>query len=262
MDDLCRKMKTMKNIFINILSALLLFLFFSGKTIWAQSGREKVIEGNKLYNEEKYDEALNKYRDAQVHSPESPVIKFNIGNTNYKKKKYEDAIKEFESSLTNDDVNMQAKAYYNIGNTLYRSGKLPESILSYKKSLELNPEDEDAKYNLEFVRAQLKDQADKQQQNPEQQQQQQQQQQEQQQEQNEENKQDQQEQQQEQQSQNNEEQQEQEEQQQQQQPQPSEEEMSQEDAERILNALEEDQENLKDARKQRMPAGRSIGKDW
>ena len=44
--------------------------------------------------------------------------------------------------------------------------------MSYKKALELNPDDEDAKYNLEFVRKQIKDQAQKQQQNPQQQQQQ------------------------------------------------------------------------------------------
>jgi tetratricopeptide (TPR) repeat protein len=51
----------------------------------------------------------------------------------------------------------QAKGYYNSGNVLYREGKWEEAIGAYKKALELNPNDEDAKYNLEFVRQKIKE---------------------------------------------------------------------------------------------------------
>ncbi|OQX94834.1 hypothetical protein B6I21_08585 [candidate division KSB1 bacterium 4572_119] len=141
---------------------LINFIILLPLLVFAQSGRKQVLEGNKLFLEEKYDEANNKYRDALVNNPENPVIHFNIGNAQYKKKKFEEAIKDFEKSISADDINMQAQAYYNMGNTLYRMNKLPESILMYTQSLKLNPEDEDAKYNLEFVRAKLKDQAQKQ----------------------------------------------------------------------------------------------------
>jgi tetratricopeptide (TPR) repeat protein len=239
-------------------SFALLAVLLASTLCFAQSGRKKIMEGNKLFAEERYDEAQNKYRDAQVNDPESPLLKFNIGDTQYKKKKYEEALKEFESSLSTDDVLFQSGIFYNQGNTLYRMGKLPESILAYKKALELNPDDEDAKYNLEFVRQQLKDQAQKQQQDPQQQQQQQQEQQQQQQQQ------DQEEQEQQQQQQEQEQQQEQgEEEEQQPQEQPAQpEEMSEEDAERILEALKEDQENMKDARKQKVSGRANVSKDW
>ena len=213
--------------------------------VYSQPGRRKIIEGNKLFVQEKYDEALNKYQDAQVQDPESPLLKFNVGDAQYKKQKFEDAAKEFEASLNNDDVMMQSQGYYNIGNSLYRIGKLPESILAYKKALELNPDDEDAKYNLEFVRKQLKDKSQPQQQDQQQQQQQQQEQQQQQQNQ----------------DQQKEKEQEQEQQQQQeQQMQP--EDMSKEDAERILEALKEDKEEMKDARKEKISGQATVLKDW
>jgi Ca-activated chloride channel family protein len=232
---------------------LFLMLFLAANSSFAQAYRSKIVAGNKLYTEEKYDESLNKYRDAQVQAPESPIIKFNIGDAQYKKKNFDEALKEFESSLTSDDVLMQAKTYYNMGNSLYRQGKLPESIQAYKKSLELKPDDEDAKYNLEFVRKQLKDQAQKQQQNPQQQQQQNQQQQNQQQ--NDQKQQDQDKKEQEQQKQ-------QQQQEQQQQQQPSKEDISKEDAQRILDALKEDEKEMKDARKQQTPGNPYVTKDW
>jgi Ca-activated chloride channel family protein len=238
-------MKILKFILVIVL------LFGIMDYVSAQAVRKKVVEGNNLYNEEKFDEALNKYRDAQVHDPESSLLKFNIGDAQYKMNKYEEAIKEYEASLNSDDVLKQAQSYYNIGNTLYRLNKLPESIIAYKQSLELNPDDEDAKYNLEFVRKKLKDQAQKQQQDPQQQQQQQQDQQQQQQ-----NQDQQQQQQQEQEQQSQEEEQQEEKEQQQQQ------DISKEDAERILNALKEDEEKMKEARKQKVRGRVSVSKDW
>jgi len=221
--------------------------------IFAQSTRKKVIEGNKFFHQEKYDEANNKYRDALIDSPETPTINFNIGNTLYKKKKFEEALNDYEKSLGFDDILNQSKSYYNMGNALYRMEKLPESILAYTQALKLNPNDEDAKYNLEFVRAKLKEQAQNQPQNNQQQQQQQQQDQQQQGENQEQNKEEQQ------QEQQQEEQSEQEEQQAEQQ-QPGE--MSKEEAERILNALKEDEKDIQKEKKPAKSGKVRVIKDW
>lgn len=230
---------------------LINFIILLPLLVFAQSGRKQVLEGNKLFLEEKYDEANNKYRDALVNNPENPVIHFNIGNAQYKKKKFEEAIKDFEKSISADDINMQAQAYYNMGNTLYRMNKLPESILMYTQSLKLNPEDEDAKYNLEFVRAKLKDQAQKQKNQQQDQQQQEQQQQQQNKEQDQKEQEDQQ---------KKQEQQEQEEKQQQQQE--KQQEMSKEEAERILQALQKDDEDLQKQKKSKKAGSVRVVKDW
>ncbi|NOZ60815.1 MAG: tetratricopeptide repeat protein [Calditrichaeota bacterium] len=236
------------------LTVLIFVMLILPTMLPAQPGRKQVLEGNKLYAEKKFDKANNKYRDAQIEDPNNPVIHFNIGNALYQKKKYEDAQKDFEKSLSVDDVMTQAKVYYNMGNVFYRLGKLPESILAYTQALKLNPEDEDAKYNLEFVRKKLKEQAKKQPQNQQQQQKQQQKQ-----------KQDQQQQKKQQQQKQKQEQQKQEQQQQKQQQQQQNQQkqkMSKEEAERILNALNKEDKDLQKKRKAKSAGKIRVVKDW
>lgn len=154
-------------------SALLFtFIFIIPLLLNAQSVHKKVAEANKLFHEQKYDRAINKYQDALLEDPTSPLIQFNMGDVLYKKKSYEKALKAYQKALDSRDPMLQSKAYYNIGNTLYRAGKLPESIIAYQQALKLNPDDQDAKYNLEFVRNKLKQNPKKQQQQQNQQKQQ------------------------------------------------------------------------------------------
>jgi len=217
--------------------------------LFAQSVRKKVESGNELYYQEKYDDASNKYQDALIDEPESPEIQFNIAGSGYKLKKYDEALKGYEKLLSVPDAVFQSKVHYNIGNTLFRSGKIAESILAYKRALELNPDDIDAKFNLEFARNFLKEHAKKEpmpQQNQQQQQ-------------NDENR----------------EEQEQENQQEQQKAEAGEEEnkeeqqkeedkeMTKEEAESILRALESDEKkDLKNAKKMKVPGNVRVLKDW
>jgi len=138
---------------------LLIFLFYMSMLGWAwgDSLASKNSEGNKLYKEGRLDEALSKWRDAQIESPDSDALHYNIGSGLHEQKKYEDAFKEYEKSLNSKDSELQRKAYYNTGNTHYRMGKLLEAIEDYKKCLDIDPNDEDAKYNIEFVRKKIKE---------------------------------------------------------------------------------------------------------
>ncbi|MBN1271446.1 MAG: tetratricopeptide repeat protein [Candidatus Aminicenantes bacterium] len=128
----------------------------------AQSVRKKVQEGNKLYQEKKFDQALNRYQDALLSDPENKLVLYNVAGSLYKKKKYEDALKEYQKVLGSENIDLDQEAYYNLGNTLFRMGKLPESILAYQQALKLDPNDMDAKYNLEYVRRKLKENMEKQ----------------------------------------------------------------------------------------------------
>jgi Ca-activated chloride channel family protein len=135
----------------------LAFLYLGGpEPVRAQSARKKVAEGNRHYEDGRYDEASNCYQDALLDQPESPRVHFNVGNVLYKKKKYEQAVEAFMKALKSESDLSRAESYYNLGNTAFRRGNLPEAIEHYEMALTHNPEDMDAKYNLEFVRNQLK----------------------------------------------------------------------------------------------------------
>ena len=59
--------------------------------LFSQSTRERVKNGNELFAEKNYDQALNKYQDALLSDPENDRIQFNVVNTLFKKNKYEEA---------------------------------------------------------------------------------------------------------------------------------------------------------------------------
>jgi len=247
---------------------LLLFVIFITFLIDignAQSIRSKVNGGNAHYHEEKYEEALNNYQDALLDDPKNEIVSFNQGDALYKLEKYEKAIEAYQKVIGSSDIQMDAKAYYNIGNVYFKQDKLQESIQSYIKSLDINPDDLDAKYNLELARAKLKELADKQQQQPQQSGQQQQGEQQQQQGQDDQN----QEGEEEQQSQTEQQQGEQqagdekgEEEQQGEVLEESKDKMTKEDAERILDALKNDEQDAQKLRKPTRSRKRNVAKDW
>jgi Ca-activated chloride channel family protein len=142
-----------------ILTWFLLFGLLGILNASAESVRRKVKEGNRSFEEGKFDDALKKYTDAQIDFPTSPVIHYNIGDVLYKQEKYDGAVEEFEKSLSSDDTRLASRAYYNQGNSLYRKGDYAKAIDHYQQALKLDPDDEDAKFNLEFVRRKLKENA-------------------------------------------------------------------------------------------------------
>ena len=128
---------------------LLAFILFSG---FINTPHSLVQKGNKEAEEKKYQSAVEDYRKAQVARPDEPIIRYNLGTALYQLYEYQGAEKELEQSLAQaKDPETKARILYNYGNTQYRLGDFEKAIQSYKKVLEINPKDEDAKYNLEFL---------------------------------------------------------------------------------------------------------------
>ena len=74
---------------------------------------------------------------------------FNLGDALYKQEKYEDALNAYKNAMALAESNEQkAEIFHNVGNTLLKSQKLKESIGAYTESLKLNPNDRETKYNF------------------------------------------------------------------------------------------------------------------
>lgn len=127
-------------------------LAFFVLTAFMDTPRSLVQKGNRLNKEKKYQSAVENYRKAEVAQPGEPVIRYNLGTSLYQLYEYRDAEKELEQALSHAKTPAtKAKILYNYGNTQYRLGDFEKAIESYKKVLDLDPKDEDAKYNLEFL---------------------------------------------------------------------------------------------------------------
>ncbi|MDQ2718848.1 MAG: VWA domain-containing protein [Bacteroidota bacterium] len=140
--------------------AVLFFITLSVPS-FSQDAKSSIIKGNKAYTQNNYNEAEKAYRDALKNSDKNVIAEYNLGDALYKKDNAEEAAKSYDNVIqnTNDNVIKQG-AFYNKGVAYQKTKKLPECIIAYKNALILNPNDEDARQNLQRA---LKDQNQQQQ---------------------------------------------------------------------------------------------------
>lgn len=143
------------------LKVLLLPFAFILFTFSAAAQNEKVIikKGNEAYQKKEYEKAAAEYKKVTDKNPANATANYNLGNALYKSSKTDDAVKAYENAAgaTADKID-KSKAYYNKGVVLQNNNKLPECIDAYKNALKLNPQDEDARQNLQKALQQMKKQ--------------------------------------------------------------------------------------------------------
>lgn len=258
-------------------AGLLLALFLMGISARAQNERKFIRQGNEIFEQALQDttkldttafsQAETSYRKALEKRPDDLKWNFNLGDALYKQMKFDQATSKFEEIAENSEDKIEkARAYHNLGNSMLMQNKLDESIEAYKKALRNNPEDLDSKYNLVYAMNLKKQQEQQQQQqnknkdqnkdqNKEDQQNKDQQQNKDKQDQNKDQNKDQQ----------NKNQQKQDQNQQQQKQQPQQQKISKENAERLLQALQNDEEKIQEKVKKAQAAKakqRQTDKDW
>lgn len=124
---------------------------------FAASANSSNREGVAHFKENQFPAAEKKFQEAQSRKPVDPRLTYNLANSQYKQDKFEEALQSYSRVYENTpDPALKQKSIYNAGNALFKMGKLEEAISAYKKALELDSNDMDAKFNLEFAREQLK----------------------------------------------------------------------------------------------------------
>ncbi|NQY67390.1 MAG: tetratricopeptide repeat protein [Flavobacteriales bacterium] len=115
-------------------------------------GNHLIRDGNKLYDTGNFEEASSKYDEALNKDQNSFEGGFNLGDSYYRQEKYEEAADQFEL-LTNQETSKEniAKAFHNLGNAHIKNNKIDKGIDAYKKSLMNNPNDYDTKHNLSYA---------------------------------------------------------------------------------------------------------------
>ena len=138
---------------------IVVLLVLQASFLFAQQEKKFIKKGNELYQQQNYKDAESSYRQSVGKKDKTVEGNFNLGDALYKQKKYAEAGAQFNkiaSSSNNKEV--LAKAYHNLGNSLLDSKKLEESIAAYKKSLLNNPQDDETRYNLAYAQKKLQQQ--------------------------------------------------------------------------------------------------------
>jgi tetratricopeptide (TPR) repeat protein len=122
-----------------------------------------VQQGNALYQSGKYAEAAAQYRSASQTLPDAAEIHFNQGNAAYKQQDYRKAHEHYTQALRTADRTLEGRVKYNLGNVEYQQAlqnlqqpqtavpHLQAAMTYYRDGLEVDPQQQDARYNLELA---------------------------------------------------------------------------------------------------------------
>jgi Ca-activated chloride channel homolog len=138
---------------------IVIILLLTGTYTYAQNAKAHMSSGSDLYLKKEYEKAAQQFQQAQKKEPQNATAAYNAGNALYKNKKSDEAMKAYDEAISNtDDKALKSKAWYNKGVTLSKQQKPEEAIDAYKNALRLQPNDEEARQNLQKAINELKKQ--------------------------------------------------------------------------------------------------------
>ena len=127
--------------------------------VYAQSDRQFIRSGNKLYRSQNYAKAEAEYRKAIAQNGQNPQALYNLGCALMMQQKDSAAIVQYENAgKLESSKSRKAKIYHNIGVICQNHQMYGEAIEAYKESLRNNPDDNETRYNLALCKRQQKNQ--------------------------------------------------------------------------------------------------------
>ena len=147
-------------------TATVLLLLFAATAVVAQTDRQYVTSGNKLFRNGQFDQAEVAYRKAIEKNPRNPQAHYNLGNALMAQKKDSAAVQSLQKSTELETSKIRkAMAFHNMGVVCQQHKMYGEAIEAYKSALRLNPKDDATRYNLELCKRQQKNQQNQKNQN-------------------------------------------------------------------------------------------------
>ena len=137
----------------------------------ADSARVSTSQGNKLYKQGNFNEAINSYDQALLDAPAALEPKFNQANSYYRLDDLSKAMDLYRQiAAESKDMKVVAKAKYNLGNSYFQQGSkqkdsnlqkaiddMKTAIGSWRGVLDIEPENKKAARNIEVARLLIKD---------------------------------------------------------------------------------------------------------
>ena len=155
---------------VRVLMAVSLGLFVVAPAD-AVSPDEAVRQGNALYEAGNFDAAVQQYDAAAQALPDAAAVHFNLGNALFKQQRFNAAVEHYARALTiaaPGPAGLEGRLKYNLGNVAYQRAlqalpdaqqalpHLQSAMTYYRDSLEVDPQQEGARYNLELAHTLLR----------------------------------------------------------------------------------------------------------
>lgn len=152
-------MNNKKNIWTIGIAIFIFSLQGWGDFAFSQDEKQLIRDGNKQYKLKKFSESEKNYTKALEKKTDSYKGAFNLGDAYYKQGKFKEASEQFEilaNRKTSKDT--LAKVFHNLGNSYLQQKEFEKSVNAYKNALKNESKDEETRYNLAFAQRMLKQQ--------------------------------------------------------------------------------------------------------
>lgn len=110
-----------------------------------------LYRGNKAYSEGAFGDAEVFYKKAFKLNLDKPEAYYNLGNALYQQERYEEAIELYREALKSKNTEITAGAWANLGNACFMTGDTLWSIAAFRNALLLEREDTTIRQNFLFV---------------------------------------------------------------------------------------------------------------
>lgn len=144
---------------------ILLYMFLLvAVTAQAQTDRQCIRQGNRLYHQKQWAQAEVEYRKALSKNAGNPQALYNLGCALMMQQKDSAAIIQYQKAAQVETNKLRrSKANHNIGVICQNHKMYGEAIKAYQQSLRDNPSDDETRYNLALCKQQNKNQQQNQQ---------------------------------------------------------------------------------------------------
>ena len=130
-------------------SILFVISILFSMTLSAQTDRQLIREGNRLFRLKDYAKAEVQYRKALEANQQNPQANYNLGCALMMQQKDSAAVVQYEKAARIEPNKMRrSKAFHNIGVVCQNHKMYGDAIKAYEESLRLNPTDDETRYNL------------------------------------------------------------------------------------------------------------------
>jgi Ca-activated chloride channel homolog len=121
-----------------------------------------------FYHSGDYEAALDLWQDELKSHPHDPVLNLNAGNAAYRMDRFDQAFENYSEAMNSPNSTLRENAYYNGGNSLFKAGDSQEDVerqlmnyydakYLYEQALDIDPNDADAKKNLDLLLRRIKE---------------------------------------------------------------------------------------------------------
>ena len=142
------------------MSSVLWLVFFAAVEGLLPGGQipMKNSAANDLFAQQRFDEARSAYEEALEVDPKNGAVAYNLANTYAELGMMEEANELYRKAIKSKHSEAAALSRYNLGNLLMEQQNVQEAVDQYVDYLSQNPDDVDAKRNLQMALQQMQQQ--------------------------------------------------------------------------------------------------------